>query len=528
MKFSDTQDSGMKQSPLPETKTFPGISILTLFLFIAASFLIYLPVISRYFVSDDFKVLSRVCLDQIIFIKSFFRPLSDISILLNYKIGGLDPVVFNSFNILIHGINAYLVFLTCLYFLRDDDHSKRNQFAFISSVIFLCYPFHNEAVVWLLGRGASMACLFCLLSILSYYKTETENGKKIFVCIFYFISLSAFESTLFFPLIFILLLIRERENVREIRRWILLIFLTLTLHLLLRYSIAGSLLGAYGQVFFHSGIKFYLLNIAKAGGRLLLPPAQNAILLTVLFLLLITISGFLAIRNYDKTRHEPFWRNFLFLSGMLLISGITPVVAGISTQTSETDRALYFPSVFLCMMAGLVMVFRIKNFRNRMFILLLICSYNLFFLEENNMNWKKASGITGSVMTKIMAINRLEKTGGKVYFLNLPNEISGAYVFRRGFTDALRLYGLDSSRFIAVNFLPRQDLEKIKGKISLDKEKETMNLPPEIILKTGPDGCWQVYDHGILSVTSQPADRIFFWNTDRLEEIQPCIPRKPV
>ena len=43
------------------------------------------------------------------------------------------------------------------------------------------------------------------------------------------------------------------------------------------------------------------------------------------------------------------------------------------------------------------MVFRIKDFRNRMFTLLLICSYNLFFLEENNMNWKKASGITGSL-----------------------------------------------------------------------------------------------------------------------------------
>src|SRR5450631_2244316 len=89
-------------------------SIWILFLFVGTSFIIYLPVIDRYFVSDDFNVLYRVCLEHTIFIKRFFRPLSDISIYLNYQLGGINPLVFNSFNMLINGINGWLVYMTCL------------------------------------------------------------------------------------------------------------------------------------------------------------------------------------------------------------------------------------------------------------------------------------------------------------------------------------------------------------------------------------------------------------------------------
>src|SRR3982750_299595 len=157
------------------------------FLFIAVSFLIYVPVIGRYFVSDDFKVIYRVCRENTLFIKGFFRPLSDLSIWMNYKLGGFNPTVFNSFNILVHGINAYLVYLTCLCWGQKTDNIKNKRFAIFSSAIFLCYPFHNEAVVWLLGRGASMACLFSLLALVSYFKIEKNSVKQFFFCFFYFI-----------------------------------------------------------------------------------------------------------------------------------------------------------------------------------------------------------------------------------------------------------------------------------------------------------------------------------------------------
>lgn len=527
MKPSDHQVSGLQETTSPETIIKPALFILPLFLFILLSFIIYIPVLDRYFVSDDFKVLYRVCVDHILFIKGFFRPLSDISIYMNYRIGGLNPVVFNSFNILIHGINSYLIYLICLFFGYPSRSFKKKRFAIFCSLIFLTYPFHNEAVVWLLGRGASLACLFCLLSLISYYTISGKPLKTILVCLFYFISMSAFESTILFPFIFLLLLMYEKRKGTVLRFWVMVLSSTLFMHFLLRYWISRTILGTYGRDFFHSGINNYLFNLVKITGRLVLPPSLNAFLLSTLFVLIIALSGWLLFRNFHKIRALAVWREIQFLSGMLLISCIIPIVSGVSTQTSETDRALYFPSVFLSLILGSLIVFVVKKSRNQLILLVLILSYNLFFLERNNQNWKNASRITALVMKKITDLSRTGETGGKVYMLNIPKEIDGAYVFRQGFMDALRVYKLDTTRFVVVNYLTRQDLEKMKVIPLPDPENEQIHLLPDILMVTNTSGCREVYDHGVLKFRSRPGDRIFFWNMDQLQEIQACLLRKP-
>jgi len=521
MKQTVEQAPGKEASSFPVTGNAYTQFVLPLIIFVSVSFLLYLPVLDHYFVSDDFKVLYRVCLERIIFIKNFFRPLSDISIYLNYRMGGLDPRFFNSFNILIHGMNGYLVYMTCLFFSRNLEKTKRVQFAVISSALFLTYPFHNEGVVWLLGRGASMACLFSLLSILGFYTVENNILKYTSVCISYFISIAAFESTLLFPLIFILLLVFEKQNDRTIRSWVILLTLTFFVHLIGRMLISGSILGSYGNDFFQTDIRSIISNMAKVGGRLVLPPSKNPVLLTSLFFMLAAISGFYFFRNLRQIRRG-WTRSFVFiLTIMLFISCVVPVITGISTQTTESDRMLYFPSVFLCMIGGWLLT-RIKKSEYRWLLFALIISYNLFFLEWNNLNWKRASAVTWSIMSKIQELSRSEKQEGKVYFLNIPNEINGSYVFRLGFSDALRLYGEDSSRFVAVNYLPRQDLDKITKKTELRPDGE-LNLPPDIVLKPDSSGCRQIYDHGKLKYAVRPGDRIYFCNPYQLESIQACM-----
>ncbi len=498
-------------------------SILSLFLFICASFLIYWPVIDHYFVSDDFKVLYRVCLEHTIFIKKFFRPLSDISIFLNYQLSGLNSTVFNSFNIIIHGVNSHLVFLTSLYFGRTLGKTSRNFFAISSAVFFLSYPFHNEAVVWLLGRGASMACMFSLLSIISFYKIENHRLKRWMVCIGYFISMTAFESTIFFPLIFLLLLIYEQQPARSVQKWFFLLVLTLFLHLILRYWIAGTIAGNYGGEFFNSGVKAYFLNIAKVGGRLLLPPSRNTSLLVSMFIILATFTGFLFIRNLDKIKQTQIGKGILCLSGMVAISSFIPVITGISTQTSETDRLLYFPSVFLCMLAGLLIAGCIKNFMIGCTILFMILCYNLFFLEKNNLTWKKASSVTRTVVEKIILPMQAEKTEGKIYFIDIPAEIDGAYVFRQGFREVLLLYGADQNRFIAVSYLSRQEMDQRKEIINLGNSTSEIRISPGIILKPDTLGCRQIYKDERQLYSISPEDRIYFWNIDRFDLIEPCL-----
>jgi MFS family permease len=368
-----------------------------------------------------------------------------------------------------------------------------------------------------------MACLFALLSILSYYKIKSKAFKFWWVSFFYFISMLAFESTVFFPAIMILLLIFEKESTSSVRKWSAILLLTLVFHLLIRYWIAGSILGSYGEDFFQSGTRTYILNIAKVCGRLILPPSKNEILLTTIFTLLTALTVFYVIINYRKLKQTRFTKSIQLFLGMLFISCVIPVITGISTQTSESDRLLYFPSVFLCIVVGMIVGCGIHNLWSKRVIVLVIMSYNLFFLEQNNRNWRKASSITKIVLEKSTVLFRNHTRGMKVYFINLPDEINGAFVFRHGFPEAVRLYGMDSSCFIPVNYLLRADMEKISEKKILDTTDPEINFPPNIKLKYASTGCEQIFDKGKLKFITSPGDLIYFWNYNDIDSLRACI-----
>jgi hypothetical protein len=146
---------------------------------------------------------------------------------------------------------------------------------------------------------------------------------------------------------------------------------------------------------------------------------------------------------------------------------------------------------------------------------------------QNNSNWKKASRITESVVTKIREISKDEKKEGSVYFLNIPNEIAGAFVFRQGFDYALKLNKFDVKRFIMINCLSWDDIQKMNRKSLSELQNENLSLGDDIILKADSTGCRIIYYHGgVFQI--HPDDHIFFWNLGQLEEIRPCIFKKSV
>jgi protein O-mannosyl-transferase len=513
----------LKQSGNSDSGSSIKKYLFLLFIFIVTSFLIYTPVLTHFFVSDDFKVLYRVTAERIIFIHGFFRPLSDLSILANFLAGGLNPVWFNSFNILVHGINGFLLYLLCIRIGGNiQDNSKAVYFAVLSSVFFISYPFHNEAVVWMLGRGSGMACMFALSGFLCYYEIRNEKLKIAASCFCYFVSLTAFESTMIFPLIFWLLLLFENQEFEIKCKWAYALVSTFCLHLVFRYILSGSILGSYGNEFFHTSLNKYFLNIAKTGGRLILPPSDSAALLTSVFILLISFTFYYIAKHINRIKQNKIWRSIAILSSMLVITCAIPSVAGVNTRTSESDRLLYFPSVFVCMIWALLIVFNVNHKGLQRLLIFSTIAYNLVFLELNNLNWRRASSITASILDKI---NEEKHSGnsGRIYFMNIPDEIEGAYVFRIGFSDAMKLYGFDPNRFVDVNYLPRSEMSEIKHEIILNTDKTEISLPPDIILKKMPSGNYQIFDHGKLKFTSSMNDKIYFWNSGQLELFRPTF-----
>jgi tetratricopeptide (TPR) repeat protein len=83
-------------------------------------------------------------------------------------------------NTIIHFFSSILVFHIAYILLNTNDASKRYPLicAAVVSGLFAAHPAQTQAVTYLWQRSASLAALFCLLSIYLYIKHLTQEHKK--------------------------------------------------------------------------------------------------------------------------------------------------------------------------------------------------------------------------------------------------------------------------------------------------------------------------------------------------------------
>ena len=118
------------------------------------------------------------------------RFLVGLSFALNYKWCGLDPVGYRWTNLLIHCLNAFLVYLlikSTLGLLNRDSSPSRLRMttgvewpALFASLLFLCHPIQTEPVNFITQRFVLMGTLFYLLTLNCYIQYRCRS-KKIFL-----------------------------------------------------------------------------------------------------------------------------------------------------------------------------------------------------------------------------------------------------------------------------------------------------------------------------------------------------------
>jgi hypothetical protein len=504
-----------KLSPSVSAKYPTGFreSWLPFLSFIILSFILYYPTINRSFASDDFLVLRRVGLDKTIFIKGFFRPLSDLTLYLNYKIGRFDPTGYYLFGILLHSINGYFLYIFCKRWKWTTDTSLQRRYAFLAAILFLCYPFHNECIVWVLGRAASIANAFGILALLILVGDSSEKTKIFLVCLCYFIGMTSYESIMLLPLMVMVILYQRDTKRSRYAFWGIAMAATLILHFIVRIEISGVIVGSYGEGFFEQRLLHYGANLFKVTGRLFLPPIEHSIIFATLTALLIISLAVILTITYRRILNKKYLLKSITLLG---IACVMPVLFSVSTKTSESDRFLHFPSFFLCSTISLVMVNLIDRFRRLILFAVTICTYYIFFLQKNNSNWIKASEITKNILKTI----GLQETSGKIFIINLPDEFKGAYIFRLGLKDALVINKIDSSRIVIVNHLRREAMLKLPAVLHIAKRAEETDIPPFVVIKntrSGKDELRTVENH--IYLIPGTGNTILYWNNQELVKL---------
>jgi tetratricopeptide (TPR) repeat protein len=168
-------------------------------------FIVYLNSLNNNFVLDDkFLIINNPLIKSLklfplIFQKDIFeyggvvcpsnkmyRPLQLLTYSIDYRIWRLQPLGYHLVNLLLHLINAILVYYLLLYI------SGNNKFSKIIGILFLIHPIQVSVVSYISGRADLLASLFMLLSIILFLKFIQSKLK-----IYYLASLTCALLALF-------------------------------------------------------------------------------------------------------------------------------------------------------------------------------------------------------------------------------------------------------------------------------------------------------------------------------------------
>ena len=109
--------------------------------------------------------------DEKAFVGGNYHPLTILTLAINYRISGLNPWSYQLFNILLHLLNTFLVFLL-LYRLCGN----KSDIALIAALLFGIHPMHVESVSWVAERKDVLYTAFYLAGLLQYSLRVIKTG----------------------------------------------------------------------------------------------------------------------------------------------------------------------------------------------------------------------------------------------------------------------------------------------------------------------------------------------------------------
>ncbi|MBL7950235.1 MAG: hypothetical protein JNM62_00830 [Flavobacteriales bacterium] len=410
--------------------------------FIGLAFILFWPTLQWTPFSDDHSALWNSGVRGIPWRTGFFRPLSDLTFRIGYLLGGTEVHVHRSFNVLLHGFNAFLLYVLCRQWSFGTGSS-------LAGLLFLVYPFHQESIVWLVGRESALGTLSVLLGLVLAGSAILPFLRLLLMAVVLVMGGLCYESALLlFPLALVAAWSGVIPHWTRLRPVIIALGTATIVYVLLRMMTVGLEAGGYFGDLHPRDASALILRIPKAIARLFIPPehvlAVQAVRVgsacTAVFLLTALIL-LVHRRKEDRAIRARFIVWLMFLLMALSIS----VMGGVSTMTSESDRFLHLPSVFLCGVAGLLLS-RLKHpfMRWGSFVaLVVVCMWGT---SLNHRNWRTASTMTMRCIENLPPIPE----NGHLWVSGLPSDNAGAFIFRNGFPEAMDLNGRNGEGIIVV------------------------------------------------------------------------------
>lgn len=163
---------------------------MTFVLLTASSLAIYSNILrqGQFLFDDSDYILNNQFIQQLDYFKNFTDPryFGYLSFFLNFSIGGMDPFGFHLFNIVIHSLNGFFVFLLVTMIIRiaesndnnDSPSSWKHLLPLMTALLFVCHPLATQSVSYITQRFTSLSAFFYLVAIVLYLSARQRFELK--------------------------------------------------------------------------------------------------------------------------------------------------------------------------------------------------------------------------------------------------------------------------------------------------------------------------------------------------------------
>ncbi len=424
-----------------------------------------------YFLADDFLHIPESA-KNIWLQRNSLRPIGNISLHIDNLFSQKNALGYHVTNLLLHVANTWLVFIFSKLLLTKYTFEKTTFLPILISIFFFTYPFHSEAVFWIIGRSGSLGCLFFLAAMIGFLKKEESLFFSIFSLVCFELALLSYESSWIFPLVILFFIVADGtvQLIKKHTGYLLFVVLLFSVHLFIRFSSTGELMNQYDAASFVQ-LNFHVLieNYIRLFARTMTPPLFNNHHFLLVFSVVIVVLALLVFVLYRKGKLNRF---FLAITATWLCSYIPYLSIGIDTHGVEGERYLYLPSVFFSIWI-LYLLHQLFAAKQLLLITISIVAVHIFYVQQSRTYYVKAGAITAITIHQLNALNNNEK----VFFQNLPQYNKGAVVFRTGLEDAVKWLGINQPQIIIVSKDNSDEQPRLKHHTTFNINYGNNNMP---------------------------------------------------
>ncbi len=374
-------------------------------------------------------------------INTFYRPIQELSNMIDYFLWGLESFGFHLTNVLLHSLVSVMVFVFIFTVTGNLPAS------FVAAVFYSVHPVHTEAVAYVAGRADSLYSLFMLLSLVFFIRSvqDAPRGSRsnlglYGVSLFFFIlSFLSKEMGLIMPLLAFLYMFyflrgTDKDDLYRAFKWrwapyvLIIIFYGSLRATVLNFSDIAPVSAFVKIPFIYRILTFFRTLFVYF--RLLIFPSdlhmERAISITrsvfnleaVLALLMTAGIIWVAYKTYRSNKRMISFAIAWFFANLLPISNIVPI------NSFLAEHWIYMASIgpFMLLGLGLVWVWRKippKGISLKTLFVLAIVSILFLYMTatiRRNRDWKDEISFFHSTLKYHPRNARLYLNLGNTYY----------------------------------------------------------------------------------------------------------------